>query len=799
MSTRARATLMRAIRHGQQRTQLARILQWLYGAGEQGIAVPDLTPGNGFLFQDSAGTTPVTAYEQPVGLILDRSKGLVLGPNLVTTYASGGAYGNYNGMSLAGTVLTASDAPANGYFARFPVTAGRSYLISLPTPLSVSGGTWQIQVAWSANGTSLGGIVANFPISSTSCRFAAPATAVSCEVIIQRAAASSGGATDTCTGFVGFTVRELPGNHIVQATSTKRPTLSARYNLLTRSEEFANGVWVKGNVSGDITLTTGQQDPLGGTTATSFQLNVASANFIYQNVGTLGGAVYTASCYLKQGTARYGYIILVIGANRYAVLIDLQTGSFISEHNTLTPLSSKSYSISPAGNGYWRLSVSGANTGGGGGYIVVEQSTTSAITVDQYIDITNSGTGQTILIWGADLRRTIDTIGQPAYQRVGASNDYDTAGFYPYLAFDGTDDSMATAASVDFTTVTSDGQARRNLLLNPTQFGVVATWPLDNATIAANVVATTDPFGGNTADKLQETTATGRHSVAQDVTVSSSTTYTFSYYAKAAERSKTEFFLAGGGTNTGIAGAFDLTGSGAVFPTTISGITNGICSIQDVGNGWYRCVTTFTTATISSPQIRIHTNNGTTANSYAGTTGRGIYIYGAQLETGSSATAFQNIGTNKMTVFAGVTKLSDVAESIITELSSVAIVDGSFVLNSPFNASNSAARFLSRGTSAAQAVSGALPAPVSFVATGNADIAGDVVTLRLNGIQAATSSADQGTGNFGNYTLFLGARNNASNFFNGRLYPFFIRGAATDAGTIAQVEQYIKARIPVNF
>lgn len=73
MSTRARATSMRAIRHGQQRTQLARILQWLYGAGEQGIAVPDLTPGNGFLFQDSAGTTPVTAYEQPVGRIVDRS------------------------------------------------------------------------------------------------------------------------------------------------------------------------------------------------------------------------------------------------------------------------------------------------------------------------------------------------------------------------------------------------------------------------------------------------------------------------------------------------------------------------------------------------------------------------------------------------------------------------------------------------------------------------------------------------------------------------------------------------------
>ena len=36
------------------------------------------------LFQDSAGTTPVTAVEQPVGLMLDKSQGLVLGPELVT-------------------------------------------------------------------------------------------------------------------------------------------------------------------------------------------------------------------------------------------------------------------------------------------------------------------------------------------------------------------------------------------------------------------------------------------------------------------------------------------------------------------------------------------------------------------------------------------------------------------------------------------------------------------------------------------------------------------------------------------
>jgi len=56
----------------------------LFAAGEQGAWYDpsDLTT----LFQDSAGTTPVTLspMEQPVGLMLDKSKGLALGAELVT-------------------------------------------------------------------------------------------------------------------------------------------------------------------------------------------------------------------------------------------------------------------------------------------------------------------------------------------------------------------------------------------------------------------------------------------------------------------------------------------------------------------------------------------------------------------------------------------------------------------------------------------------------------------------------------------------------------------------------------------
>ena len=54
----------------------------LFTNGEQGVWLDnsDFTT----LFQDAAGTTPVTGYEQFVGLRLDKSRGLVLGSELVT-------------------------------------------------------------------------------------------------------------------------------------------------------------------------------------------------------------------------------------------------------------------------------------------------------------------------------------------------------------------------------------------------------------------------------------------------------------------------------------------------------------------------------------------------------------------------------------------------------------------------------------------------------------------------------------------------------------------------------------------
>ena len=80
----------------------------LFAAGEQGAWYDPSDFST--MFQDSAGTTPVTAVEQPVGLILDKSKGLVLGSELVS---NPGPFTATTGWATEGTSLTASGGTLN--------------------------------------------------------------------------------------------------------------------------------------------------------------------------------------------------------------------------------------------------------------------------------------------------------------------------------------------------------------------------------------------------------------------------------------------------------------------------------------------------------------------------------------------------------------------------------------------------------------------------------------------------------------------------------------------------------------
>ena len=379
----------------------------LFSSGEQGAWYDPSDFST--MFQDSAGTTPVTAVEQPVGLLLDKRNGVpTLGSDIVTngTFAADASW-------TKGTSWTISGGTAN---------AGGTGS-SLTQAISLNANSWYY-VTYTVVSITLGNIKAQFQGGSASVGVTRSSPGTYTELLSSSnnntLALVSGGTTPNAV-IDNVTVRELPGNHASQSTAASRPVLSARVNLLTYSEQFDNAVWAStlGGV-GTVTKSTTNAGtaPDGTTTADRviFSLN--------------GGTAATDIALLRQGGGGVGAYTFSIaaksfdGTSSYTMQIILPDGT--AQSITVT--------------GAWqRFTVSGTAAG------VVNY----GLRLRGGQAPTNSDTAD-VLLWGADLRVTNDGVGLPAYQRVAAATDYDTSGFPLYLKFDGTDDSLATA-SIDFT------------------------------------------------------------------------------------------------------------------------------------------------------------------------------------------------------------------------------------------------------------------------------------------------------------------------------------------------------------
>jgi hypothetical protein len=199
---------------------------------------------------------------------------------------------------------------------------------------------------------------------------------------------------------------------------------------------------------------------------------------------------------------------------------------------------------------------------------------------------------------------------------------------------------------LDFTRTTSGTFVGSNGLIQTTPASVNlftqtqqfdnAAWTKEATTATANV--TTAPDGTSTADKIAATATTVFHNVRQAVTQTVAT-YTYSVYAKASEYSK--LILANATSGTWSA-TFDLA-TGATIATGGTAVLSS--SIQSVGNGWYRCAVTFTGAAVDTAHSATgYPNTGVTLNnfgaSYTGDGTSGVFLWGAQLQTGSTATDY---------------------------------------------------------------------------------------------------------------------------------------------------------------
>lgn len=190
----------------------------LFRNGEVGFAYD--TNDFSTLFQDAAGTTPVTAADQPVGLQLDKSKGLVPGVEQVTNGDfTGGATGWTLGTGWSVSagqlhhVSSAFDYVSFGVAASFPT--GTRFIVTLSV-------------------TTVSGVLSLYVRESTAnATISTSGNITFCLVAGVHTTGLRLGAGAWVGSIDNISVRELPGNHRFQSAPAARPML--RYNATTGS------------------------------------------------------------------------------------------------------------------------------------------------------------------------------------------------------------------------------------------------------------------------------------------------------------------------------------------------------------------------------------------------------------------------------------------------------------------------------------------------------------------------------------------------------------------------------------
>ena len=182
------------------------------------------------------------------------------------------------------------------------------------------------------------------------------------------------------------------------------------------------------------------------------------------------------------------------------------------------------------------------------------------------------------------------------------------------------------------------------LLLEPSRSNLVtyssifSIWTQVNGASTSDTTDVISPDGTLNAELLVSGGNGNVQGIYKNISFLNATTYTMSVFAKKKEISFIQLQGGGAGWGGNTFANFDLE-NGIVGNIGSGAISS---SIENYGNGWYRCSFT-ATKTASGGNLSIDLINSATDGrdtSYNGNIGDGVYIYGAQAEEGSYATSY---------------------------------------------------------------------------------------------------------------------------------------------------------------
>lgn len=471
--------------------------------------------------------------------------------------------------------------------------------------------------------------------------------------------------------FLGYALNQ--GLYVPRALDVTRATTAtltnpsgiiedAPYNLALYSEQFENAYWVKlaSTVSANAIVA-----PNGTLTADKFLSSTVNTEHRIVKDFNIPLATETLSVYAKKGEYNFlGFRVSISGGFKQ-LNFNLANGTFtdyggVGGYSNIT--------MTDVGNGWYRCSASFLRTNTLTQIHVLE----SDLFNPSYIGSDTSG----IYIWGYQL-----VIGSVAKEYFPTTDRVDVP-------------------RVDY----SSGSAnilvepqRTNLALYSEQLDNVY-WVKTNSTVTANQV--NSPSGALTADRLVDTATTGEHNIEKQITITAGTN-TFSIFAK---KDNNRYFEIGvvNAINSGARFIFDfdtktITSFGAIGAT----VTYVGSSVVELADGWFRLSLTYTSSTTTPFFVAGLSNSpnvGTTnLVSYTGDGTKGVYIWGAQVETGVNATSY--IPTTTATVTRNQDIISKTgADNLIGQSEGTVLIDFYYENNFTelFNIQNSTTSFLMR-------------------------------------------------------------------------------------------------------